>query len=79
MKSSDIERQTSAFPKHGIKIFSCCTVDLGFFILTFSIILVESKIRFSDPDFIQSVKIVFTLSNELDSFYNKFVEFLSRS
>ena len=69
MKLSDIEGQTSTLPKQGIKILSSCTVDLGFFILTFSVIFVQSKIGFCYPDFFQSIQIVFSLSNKLNGFY----------
>ena len=50
-------------------ILSSCAVAQGFFILTFSVILVQSKKVTSYPNFLQSVKIVFALPNKLNRFY----------
>ena len=55
MKLSDIKRQTPTLPQQCIKILSSCTVVQWFIILTFSDILVQSKIGFSDGDFLQRI------------------------
>ena len=63
MKESNVERQTPTLPQKCIKILSGCTVVQGFFMLTLSDILVQSKKGFSYPNFFQHIQIVFSLPN----------------
>ena len=73
MKESDIERQTPTLVTHGLEILSRCTVVQGFFMLTFSVFLIQSKKVISNPNLFQSIEIVFSLPNELNCFCNIFV------
>ena len=70
MKESDIERQTPTLVTHGIQILSRCTIVQGFFMLTFSFILVQSKKVLSNPNLFQTIKIVLPLPYELNCFCN---------